>query len=200
MRRCSVCGGDGPFYERSNYCKPCHIAYTGARARAKLVAETAEEREARLALRRLKRHGRSERVKHPRTPEEREALSKARARAYYEAHREERIAQVAARRNADPEAARAYERAVYERRRAKHQAANRARERRLEKPDRETLEYDVILRADPCSFCGTSGVQVDHIDAVAHGGRNHWSNLTAACRPCNRAKSDKSLLAFMGGV
>lgn len=122
---------------------------------------------------------------------------KERARRYYAEHREERLAYQRRLRAADPEAARARDRAIYRRRRQKHQAANRARERRLGRPDQETVDYDAILRADPCSYCGASMEHVDHIDAVAEGGRNHWANLTAACRHCNRSKSVDSLLSFL---
>lgn len=218
------------FYERSGYCKACHIAYMSARVRAQRMRETPEEREERLAQRRLKRHGRAERVHHfqpPGVPDGMrwcsacgeiqpaadfyrsrskpngrasrcKACSRLKSRAYYEANREGRIAYQAARRDANPEAARAYEREVYGRRREKHQAANRARERSMKAPDSATVAYEGVLRGDPCCYCGVSGrQQVDHIVPVANGGANHWTNLTAACRRCNRAKSARSLLAHL---
>lgn len=66
--------------------------------------------------------------------------------------------------------------------------------------DAESRAFDSILRHDPCAYCGEAASQVDHIDPVAHGGENHWTNLTAACAPCNRAKWDQPLLAFLGGA
>lgn len=230
-RRCSTCGADGPFYERSGYCKPCHIAYTGARRKAQLAAETPEKREVRLAERRLKRHGRAERVMSPpnhavdgvkrcnvceipkpvesfyRDRNKRDGVAiickecaLARHKEYYAANRAERIAYQTGRRNADPVAARAYEREVYERRRAKHQASNKARMRKMSPLDADSLAYDGILRGDPCCYCGAPMEHVDHIDPIASGGANHWKNLTAACQPCNRAKSDKSLLTYLAAA
>lgn len=120
-----------------------------------------------------------------------------RARRYYAEHREERLAYQRSRRLADPEAARAYERKVYRGRQAKHQAANRARMRGMEPLDADSLDFEAILRCDPCCYCGKAMKHIDHIDPVAHGGRNHWENLTAACQPCNRSKSDKPLLRVL---
>jgi 5-methylcytosine-specific restriction endonuclease McrA len=37
---------------------------------------------------------------------------------------------------------------------------------------------------------------VDHIDPVSKGGKNREENLLAACRHCNRVKSDKPLEDF----
>lgn len=58
-----------------------------------------------------------------------------------------------------------------------------------------------LVRRDPCSFCGVSTLEAqmaaDHIVPVNRGGRNDSENLTAACRPCNAAKRDKSLLLFL---
>jgi len=126
------------------------------------------------------------------------ACSLAKHRTYYEANREKRIAYQQARRAKDLEAARAYEREVYIRRREKHQAANRARERGMAHPCRDTVAYEAVLRADPCSYCGAAGrQQIDHIVPVAAGGANRWMNLTAACRRCNREKSARSLFAHL---
>jgi 5-methylcytosine-specific restriction endonuclease McrA len=124
-------------------------------------------------------------------------LAHARQQLYYQAHRERIIAAVRARRAADVEAARQREREVYRRRRAKHLAQNRARERGMKTLDRESLDYEAILRRDPCAYCGAAASQVDHIDPVVRGGENRWPNLTAACRHCNRQKSDKRLLRAM---
>lgn len=230
MRTCSRCGAselEAQFYERSGYCKPCHCAYTSARAKAIRAAETFEQREERLARRRLKRHGRAERERQP-TPTGLEpgtkwcphcgevkplagfymrraggyvshciACQRVRSRAYYVANREKRIAYQQARRARDLDAAREYERRVYRGRRHKHQAANRARERRMGMPSRDTVAYDTLLRGDPCCYCGRRPVQVDHIVPVGAGGPNHWSNLTAACQRCNRAKSATTLLIHL---
>lgn len=65
--------------------------------------------------------------------------------------------------------------------------------------DEESREFVAVLRSDPCAYCGARMEHVDHIEPFAQGGANEWTNLTAACQPCNHAKSDKSLLTFLGG-
>ena len=123
-----------------------------------------------------------------------------RSRSYYLANRETLIARVQARRWADPEKARAHEREIRARRAVKHRADARARERNLGTLDADSRSFDAILRCDPCSYCAAPADQVDHIEPVARGGANHWTNLTAACRRCNRAKSDKPLLLHLAGA
>ena len=46
-----------------------------------------------------------------------------------------------------------------------------------------------------CQYCFASGVELecDHIIPVSRGGSSDIANLTTACQPCNRAKSDKLL-------
>lgn len=46
-----------------------------------------------------------------------------------------------------------------------------------------------------CAYCLTVGgaLEVDHIVPVSRGGSNNDDNLTAACKPCNRGKSNKLL-------
>lgn len=123
-----------------------------------------------------------------------------RSRDYYVAHRAERLQYQRERRSADPEGARANERAVYRRRRDKHQATNRARERSLTPLGPSGLAYEQILRRDPCSYCGVvMKQQIDHIVPVVASGENAWTNLTAACAGCNRAKSATPLLVFLAG-
>jgi HNH endonuclease len=56
-----------------------------------------------------------------------------------------------------------------------------------------------VLRRDPFSYCGRAGGTVDHIEP--RRGRKKFdrpaSNLTGACQPCNVAKADQSLLAYL---
>lgn len=49
-----------------------------------------------------------------------------------------------------------------------------------------------------CTYCGQIGgkLEADHILAVSKGGNNELSNLTTACRRCNRRKRDKSAEQF----
>lgn len=53
------------------------------------------------------------------------------------------------------------------------------------------------LLLDPCAYCGGIADTVDHIVPVASGGQHEISNYTAACRSCNSAKKDRSLLTFL---
>jgi 5-methylcytosine-specific restriction endonuclease McrA len=45
-----------------------------------------------------------------------------------------------------------------------------------------------------CTYCGSRGtsLECDHIMPVSRGGSNELENLTTACRPCNRAKRNKT--------
>jgi len=63
--------------------------------------------------------------------------------------------------------------------------------------DKDSYGYAMDLYTDPCVYCGAVAEEVDHIVPVSAGGPNHWSNLTASCRPCNRHKHTKPLLHFM---
>lgn len=61
-----------------------------------------------------------------------------------------------------------------------------------------------MVRFDPCSYCGSLRIKntVDHIaprstHVTGIGGAHSWLNLTAACGPCNEAKSDQHMLVFM---
>ncbi len=54
-----------------------------------------------------------------------------------------------------------------------------------------------------CHYCKTSiaemvkaDLTIDHIEALAHGGRSDLSNLVIACRPCNAAKGHMPIDAF----
>lgn len=60
-----------------------------------------------------------------------------------------------------------------------------------------TLAFDILIREDPCSYCGDRSDTADHIEPQAHGGSDEWENLTGACRSCNDRKGDKPLLRFL---
>lgn len=51
-----------------------------------------------------------------------------------------------------------------------------------------------ILRRDKntCAYCGEFATTVDHILPQSRGGENTWSNLIAACFPCNNFKDDRT--------
>lgn len=99
---------------------------------------------------------------------------------------------------ADPEAYRERRRSWYqtERGRAYRQLAN-ARRREV-KPNAEALEWALVIRKDPCSYCGSVGpMELDHIDPVVLGGDGEWDNLAPACRSCNGSKNDDRLVHFL---
>ena len=52
-----------------------------------------------------------------------------------------------------------------------------------------------VLKRDAreCAYCGGVADQVDHIVPWSKGGTDHLDNLVAACRTCNRAKSDREV-------
>ena len=66
-------------------------------------------------------------------------------------------------------------------------------------PSGETVDYARVLFGDLCSYCGGPAGAIDHVIALTQGGDGNWTNLTAACGPCNSAKHTKSLLHFMLG-
>lgn len=131
---------------------------------------------------------------------------KERRLARYEGDRERERAAMRdyARRNAEAARQRKREWAArhVERERERKRAWKRAHpeakaldnQRRRVGRDAEAVEYSVVLRADPCAYCGGPGGIVEHIVAVARGGGNGWENLTGACRSCNSTKGTASLL------
>lgn len=61
----------------------------------------------------------------------------------------------------------------------------------------EIKEYVLILRSDPCVYCGAPSKHIDHIVPFADGGPTEWDNLAPACLRCNVRKSRRSLLTFL---
>lgn len=59
---------------------------------------------------------------------------------------------------------------------------------------RATAEYIEVVQRDPCAYCGAPSETVDHVDAISRGGSASWTNLTAACGPCNTSKFTAPLL------
>lgn len=45
-----------------------------------------------------------------------------------------------------------------------------------------------------CQYCGEKPVklEVEHVVPRAQGGKNHWQNVTTACRSCNARKRDRT--------
>jgi len=55
------------------------------------------------------------------------------------------------------------------------------------------LRFEILRRdSHACRYCGAKAphaeLEVDHVIPRHHGGSDDPSNLTAACKPCNRSK------------
>lgn len=62
----------------------------------------------------------------------------------------------------------------------------------------KTMRFEVFKRDNfTCQYCGATPpavvLQVDHIEAVANGGKNDEDNLITSCQPCNLGKGVRSL-------
>jgi len=66
-----------------------------------------------------------------------------------------------------------------------------------------SLPYDewraenAYLLNDPCSYCSSPSVALDHITPRWLGGPNTWENTTPACRSCNSSKGKWPLLIWL---
>jgi len=69
-------------------------------------------------------------------------------------------------------------------------------------------EWSVLRRAVfvrdnfTCTYCGDRArrLECDHVTPVSRGGSNDQSNLTTACRACNRGKRDKTVEEWRGAA
>jgi 5-methylcytosine-specific restriction endonuclease McrA len=43
-----------------------------------------------------------------------------------------------------------------------------------------------------CQYCGARADSIDHVMPRSRGGLHVWENVTAACRPCNLKKRDRT--------
>jgi len=43
-----------------------------------------------------------------------------------------------------------------------------------------------------CQYCGGAADSIDHVMPRSRGGQHIWENVTAACRPCNLHKRDRT--------
>lgn len=90
-------------------------------------------------------------------------------------------------------------------RRLKGYSGNRQRydqRRRQTTHDDDTKLMWRVTGNDPCAFCtkprgDDRPNDRDHIVPLIRGGRDHWSNITAACDACNRGRRDLDLLSFL---
>ncbi len=52
---------------------------------------------------------------------------------------------------------------------------------------------DGVKRRDKvCAYCGGPAETVDHVLPKSRGGASTWTNLVAACSPCNHAKANRT--------
>lgn len=54
--------------------------------------------------------------------------------------------------------------------------------------------YVEVLTSGPCTYCGATATDVDHVRPLAQGGHEARCNLVPACRACNRSKGGKLLI------
>lgn len=62
------------------------------------------------------------------------------------------------------------------------------------KSNSEIATKRAILSRDEytCAYCEKKADTVDHIIPQSRGGGNTWTNLVAACKPCNNKKADRT--------
>jgi len=63
----------------------------------------------------------------------------------------------------------------------------------------EVRQYVLEKFHHTCAYCDAKDVpfNLDHVHAKAKGGSNRVSNLALSCRPCNEAKDDRDVRAFL---
>lgn len=79
------------------------------------------------------------------------------------------------------------------RERVRHNVRGQAARRRARvvETDRVAVaEYVAILRGDPCAYCGEPMTVIDHIDAIASGGRTRARESHGRLSLVQRAKAD----------
>lgn len=69
--------------------------------------------------------------------------------------------------------------------------------RKVPRQTRSVSRKNILLRDNhTCQYCGipfeAKRLTIDHVIPKSKGGRNEWSNLVAACKPCNNRKASKS--------
>lgn len=59
---------------------------------------------------------------------------------------------------------------------------------------RTSLSRHAIFARDShrCQYCGGHADSIDHVMPRSRGGMHVWENVTAACRPCNLTKRDRT--------
>lgn len=200
IKRCPDCGKSFPatreyFHKGTNkgglatYCKACANAralahhYANREKRLVYLAEYREQH--REELRKYKRKDMQ-----AKRSQDREYywsnVEKLReqAREYYQNHKDAFVRRARQWAKDNPDKSKAYTRV-------------KALRRRGAPMDSEAREYVKIILNDPCVYCGQPTTAIDHIHPISQGGTSDWINLAPACRLCNAAKTDKSLLTYL---
>jgi hypothetical protein len=68
-------------------------------------------------------------------------------------------------------------------------------------PYSDSRGWKLLLKRDPCAYCGGKGGTVDHIAPKWRGRKpkplQRWLNYTGSCPQCNERKGTLSLLFFL---
>lgn len=65
---------------------------------------------------------------------------------------------------------------------------------------RWSTRWRIVIREDPCFYCGALSDHDDHYLSLAHNGTDHWYNLVRACATCNLSKHAKCGDCFIAGT
>lgn len=109
----------------------------------------------------------------------------ARNAEQYQRHGEERRARSARWRRDNPVAV------------ARQQRRRRERLLGADQSDAPSAEYERVLYADPCAYCGGPSEVLDHVTPLAAGGDGNVGNLAGSCSTCNARKSAMPALIFL---
>lgn len=124
---------------------------------------------------------------------------KIQQRDNYERNREKRIADATARVYANMDRHKKYN-AISKRRNREAVAANtRRRNARLRNNGIFAISKKELksLSQQPCFYCGaTERLTVDHVIAIARGGRDSIGNLVSACKSCNSQKRELTIMEW----
>jgi Restriction endonuclease len=66
------------------------------------------------------------------------------------------------------------------------------------RPKRASLSNRILFRRDQnmCMYCGKEfadrDLSCDHVIPTSRGGKNHWTNVVAACKRCNHYKQNRT--------
>jgi 5-methylcytosine-specific restriction endonuclease McrA len=76
---------------------------------------------------------------------------------------------------------------------------NHARRARLYETGKFVIRYSFLkkLYLSPCVVCSSDkNIELDHVVPVSRGGSHSEGNLQPLCRPCNRRKSNKTMMEW----